>query len=250
MPGKKFSSQTSLYNYEEIFTPEAAGLRELSCGLHRVAPGGRSPKTGRPTEEALLFNVGDAMVQAHVDGEDFGLEHYDVLYVPRGAEFLLSASNGEASLYEFRAPARTVHPPHHSSWKAFSVDEKRIRPLSGKDVYLMFDVSEQADRLMAGYTFFQPNQRGWPIHNHTDQEEVYLFIEGRGAMEVFMSEEEKTFVTGVEAGDAITIPYLAYHPPFSQDGPMAFIWCIAGERYWVGDKDKSFMSGQGESITT
>lgn len=50
--------------------------------------------------------------------------------------------------------------------------EERVRRLKGKDVYMMFDVSEGADKLVAGYTFFQPHQRSWPPHNHTDQEEV------------------------------------------------------------------------------
>jgi hypothetical protein len=48
----------------------------------------------------------------------------------------------------------------------------------------------------------------------------------------------------------VTIPFLNYHPVFSQDGPLEFIWCIAGERYWVGDKNKTFMNGSSGPITT
>ncbi|MDY7028941.1 MAG: 5-deoxy-glucuronate isomerase, partial [Spirochaetota bacterium] len=127
---------------------------------------------------------------------------------------------------------------------------KRIRRLHRKDVYLMFDVSEPANKLISGYTFYQDYTRAWPPHNHTDQEEVYSFIEGRGAMEVYETDEQKTFVTSVESGDHITIPVMNYHPVFSHEEALTFIWTIAGERYWVGDKNKDFMKGTGDKITT
>ena len=86
----------------------------------------------------------------------------------------------------------------------------------------MFDVGEGAEKLIAGYTIFQPNQRSWPPHNHTDQEEVYIFTKGRGSMEVYADEENKSFVHSVEEGDAVTIPLLNYHPVFSSRGGTAF----------------------------
>jgi hypothetical protein len=69
-------------------------------------------------------------------------------------------------------------------------------------------------------------------------------------MEVYADEETKSFVTSVGPGDAVTIPLLTYHPVFSQGEELHFIWCIAGERYWVGDKNRDFMKGEGERITT
>ena len=148
------------------------------------------------------------------------------------------------------APAATAHPVFHSRFAEFSQREDRIRHLAGKDVFLMFDVGEAADKLVAGYTFYQPYTRAWPPHNHTDQEEVYIFIKGHGAMEVYESPEKLTFVHSLNEGDMVTIPYLNYHPVFSQEDPLVFIWCIAGERYWVGDKNKDFMAGKGDAITT
>ena len=92
--------------------------------------------------------------------------------------------------------------------------------------------------------------RAWPPHNHTDQEEVYSFIEGDGAMTVYEDDENQTFVTSVGVGDHVTIPVLNYHPVFSHESPLCFIWCIAGERYWVGDKSSDFMEGKKGNITT
>ena len=148
------------------------------------------------------------------------------------------------------APAARAHPVFHSRFAEFSKREDRIRHLAGKDVFLMFDVGEGADKLVAGYTFYQPYTRAWPPHNHTDQEEFYFFIQGHGSMEVYESPETLSFVHSVNEGDLVTIPFLNYHPVFSQEDPLQFIWCIAGERYWVGDKNKDFMKGSADTITT
>jgi hypothetical protein len=48
----------------------------------------------------------------------------------------------------------------------------------------------------------------------------------------------------------VTIPILNYHPVFSHGQELHFIWCIAGNRYWVGDKNKDFMTGRVEELTT
>jgi mannose-6-phosphate isomerase-like protein (cupin superfamily) len=95
----------------------------------------------------------------------------------------------------------------------------------------MFDVTEAADKLMAGFTLFQPDQCSWPTHNHTDQEEIYIFTQRGGSMEVYADMETKCFVPSVGEEDAVTIPLLNYHPMFSQSEPVHFIGCIAGPRY-------------------
>lgn len=47
-----------------------------------------------------------------------------------------------------------------------------------------------------------------------------------------------------------TTPLLNYHPVFSQQQPREFIWCIAGNRYWVGDKNQDFITGKVSQLTT
>jgi hypothetical protein len=69
-------------------------------------------------------------------------------------------------------------------------------------------------------------------------------------MEVYTDEEHKTFVHSVAEMDAVTIPVLNFHPVFSQSEELHFIWCIAGERYWVGDKNKDFLKGDSAELTT
>jgi mannose-6-phosphate isomerase-like protein (cupin superfamily) len=236
--------------FRQRFTPATANLEFLSCGEFELPAGAGSQSYCLPRQESLLFQwKGRAIVS--VNGESSQLERYDTLYVPRGAEFTISNPDPTpARTVQTSAPAANVHPVRHSRFSEVSRDESRIRRLKGKDVYLMFDVQDAADKLVAGYTFFLPFQRSWPPHNHTDQEEVYIFVEGDGAMEVYESPETLSFVHSVSPGDMVTIPYLNYHPVFSQADPVQFIWCIAGERYWVGDKNQDFMKGGTGPITT
>lgn len=237
--------------FTQRFVPKTANLDCLSGGEHTLEGGACSGGFAVPGEEALLF-MWKGEATAEVDGASYALDPYDTLYVPLGASFRLAnrSDSAAARLVQLSAPAANRHPIHHARFAELSRREERIRRLKGKDVYMMHDVGEGADKLVAGYTFFQPHQRSWPPHNHTDQEEVYVFIKGTGSMEVYESPETLTFVHDVREGDMVTIPVMNYHPVFSQDSPLEFIWCIAGARYWVGDKNKDFMAGKGEALTT
>ena len=249
-PGKLFRAAAPAITFRQRFIHSEANLLFLDCGEYDLAPGSTSSRLTAPGRESLLFMwKGSAVVE--VEKSRYELAPYDTLYVPLGTEFtLVNPSEAPACLIQTSAPAERVHPVFHSRFAEFSRREDRMRRLQGKIVYMMFDVSEAADKLVAGYTFFEPYARSWPPHNHTDQEETYIFIKGHGSMEVYESPEKMTFVHSVNEGDLVTIPFLNYHPVFSQEDPLQFIWCIAGERYWVGDKNRDFMKGSGGAITT
>jgi len=242
-------AETSAFRYVEKSSPQTSNLQFLTYGVYELTGAVCSGTLAHPGEEALLF-CWQGQVTALLNGARYALDHYDVLYIPRGATYQLAQESGASKVVICRAPAEKSHPVFHAEWKKFSRDERRIRHLKGKDVFLMFDVSEAADKLIAGFTLFQPFQRSWPPHNHTDQEEIYIFVKGRGSMEVYADEETKSFVRTVNEGDAVTIPVLNYHPVFSQEQELDFIWCIAGNRYWVGDKNKDFMTGKVDKLTT
>ena len=248
-PAHFLAADARRFRYIEKTNPSSSNLEFLTYGVYELNGPVTSGVLAHPTEDSLLFCL-SGPVRVHLDAHAFTLDHYDVLYLPRGAQYRLSLEHGEGRLILCRAAATTTHPVFHAPWKTFSRDERRIRHLKGKDVFLMFDVSEPADRLIAGYTIFQPHQRSYPPHNHTDQEEIYIFTKGRGSMEVYADEETKSFVRAVSEGDAVTIPLLNYHPVFSQEEELHFIWCIAGNRYWVGDKNKDFMTGKVDKLTT
>ncbi len=247
-PGKRFSiRQEGPFTLKEVLNQKNSNLEYLSLA-HIQVSSGQSPCLAFPEEETLLFLL-EGSGSVVVEDQTYPMEKYDVLYIPVGTPFRMIAE-GFLSLYAYRALGTEKFPVHHAAWKKISQDPGRIRKLHQKNVYLMFDVTEPANKLVAGYTMYEPYTRAWPPHNHTDQEEVYSFIEGKGAMSVYPDDEHQTFVTSVEAGDSITIPILNYHPVFSQEEPLTFIWCIAGARYWVGDKNKDFITGKVDKLTT
>lgn len=248
-PATLLTNTARSFVYVEKTSPASSHLIYLTYGIYELEGKVASGALSHAGEEALLFNL-KGPVTVELGGKSYVMGHYDVLYVPRGMAYHIGQEAGQGRVVVCRAPATAEHPVYHSSWEKFSKDETRIRHLKGKDVFLMFDVSEGADKLIAGFTLFQPKQRSWPPHNHTDQEEIYIFTKGSGAMSVYADDESKSFVHSVREGDAVTIPFLNYHPVFSQDEELHFIWCIAGNRYWVGDKNKDFMTGKVAKLTT
>lgn len=249
-PAHLLRAEDFRFEYREKSSPHTSNLDLLTYGTYRTAPGGSSGELYHRKREALLFCLhGTPTVE--VEGRSIPLRHYDTLYVPTDTPYRIAGQPAEETLLAIcSAPAEARHPLHHSCWETISKDEGRIRHLDGKDVFLMFDVAEPAEKLMAGYTIYRPYTRAWPPHNHTDQEEIYIFTQGRGAMEVYADEKSKTFVHSMGEMDAATIPLLNYHPVYSQEEELHFIWCLAGRRYWIGDKHKEFMNASVDSLTT
>ena len=244
------SAEAYKFQYLQKTCRKTSNLDLLCYGTFTIVPDAISDELYHHKEEIILFCI-KGRIKIVVEKQGFELSNYDTLYIPLATPYIVeNISSEHALLVVCKARAENKHRPFYSSWKQFSSDEGRIRHLRGKDVYLMFDVTEKADKLMAGYTIYRPYTRAWPAHNHTDQEEVYVFTKGKGAMEVYADEEHKTFVHTVTEMDAVTIPVLNFHPVFSQSDELHFIWCIAGERYWVGDKNKDFLKGDLEQLTT
>ncbi len=179
-PAHFLAADRCQFEYREKCSPRTANLLWLTCGIYRVAPHGASGELCHRAEESLLFCLaGRPTVQ--LDGRSYSLNHYDVLYVPLGTPYWIANEGDlESLLVVCRAAATNRHAPYHAVWQKVRAEPKRTRHLDRKDVFLMFDVTEQADRLLAGYTIYQPHTRAWPPHKHTDQEEIYIFTKGHG----------------------------------------------------------------------
>jgi mannose-6-phosphate isomerase-like protein (cupin superfamily) len=250
-PADLLRAEAWQFEYRQKSSPATSNLDLLTYGVYRIAPRVSSEELFHRGAEALLFCLAQEPVSVEVEGRKYSLAHYDTLYVPLATPYYIHNPTSDIqSLVVCRAPAAQRHVVVHTRWDEVCRNEARIRHLEGKDVFLMFDVTEAADKLMAGYTIYRPFTRAWPPHNHTDQEEIYLFTKGQGAMEVYADEKSKTFVHSMGTMDAATIPLLNYHPVFSQEEELHFIWCLAGARYWVGDKHKEFLDASVDKLTT
>lgn len=216
--------------FRQRFLHHEAKLKSLNCGEYLLPAGTETIVTSLPDRESILF-LTQGEVTVEIENQIFELSRLDTVYVPKGAAYRFrNQSRTAATIVQMSAPAGRVYPAFHSRFLEFSEREERIRQLNQKTTYLMFDVTEQADKLLAGFTFFEPFARTWPPTNHTDQEEVNVFIQGKGSMEVYESTEKLTFVREVKEGDLVAIPPHNYHPVFSQEEPLVYLWCIAGNR--------------------
>ncbi|HRZ90572.1 MAG TPA: hypothetical protein P5117_13910, partial [Spirochaetia bacterium] len=106
--GKLFHARDSRAVLREIFNQRDSNLEFLSLAELDIADA-RSTSLCHKREETLAFNLaGPASV--FVDGTEYRMEHYDVLYIPKGAEYFVEAGAEPAHLYLYRALAENVHP--------------------------------------------------------------------------------------------------------------------------------------------
>src|SRR5256885_12757155 len=106
------------FRYLEKSNPRTSGLQFLTYGVYELTCGS-SGALAHPEEEALLF-CWKGSATARLDGNAYQLESYDVLYIPRGAAYVLEDPQGETKIIVCRAPASQSHPVFHGKWNEFS----------------------------------------------------------------------------------------------------------------------------------
>jgi mannose-6-phosphate isomerase-like protein (cupin superfamily) len=235
-------NEKCFYDRVNKVSPENTSLDLLSLDSICIQPGATTESISAQNKETLLFSIfGKSSVE--VDGKSYLLKHYDTIYIPVGLSFTITNPTDEESLiYACFAPSDVEADVIYRSFEAVkNGKDGNIYQLHRRDVFEMLGAEDKAANFIAGYTIFDTFARSYPAHMHEDQEEFYAFIKGNGAMELYKSEEEKFFVKEVSEGDVITIPKYYYHPVSSSSEQVHFIWVIAGERYWVGNKDDNFM---------
>lgn len=225
---------------EKIY-PGESGMQLLSYSLIDVQSGYLSgPIINVDKETLLLCSDGEGKVV--INGTTYPMFLYDFLYIPENTAFQLKGgAKGPMQIGMSTAPSNVNAEIVHVPFSEVKNDPNRARPMANKVVYLNFSEKIKAANLVAGLVFFEPYTRSFPAHMHTDQEEIYHFLNGTGAMEIYTSEETKTFIYNVAKGTVASVPLEHFHPCFSQEEPLVWLWVIAGERYWVGDRDANWM---------
>src|SRR5437868_4368085 len=101
-PAHFLKNDSQSFRYVEKTNPHTSNLQFLTYGVYELTGNIQSGSLAHPQEEALLF-CWKGEVVATVNGTEYKLNHYDTLYVPRGACYRLSQLTGESKVIVCRA---------------------------------------------------------------------------------------------------------------------------------------------------
>ena len=104
------------------------------------------------------------------------------------------------------------------------LDKTDSTVIKSNETYDVID-NTNLDKLIVSKTILHP-KKNTSGHNHSGQEEVYIFMWGRGKMVV----DSKTYIVG--EGDIVLIPDGAFHKVWNQDEmlDLEFICVFDGGR--------------------
>lgn len=174
--------------------------------------------------------------------EEFTLERYDAIYIPRDAQVEIIAIDG-CDLAEVAAPVEKQYPVQFVSFSEVRNDPALHfiagRPPTERDLNILLGKNVEAGRIMAGVTFSSDgNWTSFPPHEHQEMlEEAYLYIDMPapqwGIQMVYTDLKEPELVEVVREGDVVLMPQ-GYHPNVAAPGgSINFLWMMAANREGV-----------------
>jgi 5-deoxy-glucuronate isomerase len=187
-------------------------------------------------ETALICLNGKATVKT--GSEEFQLDQYDAVYVPRDSEIEVQALETiGCDLAEVSAPVSRRYPLKFVSYKEVRQNPKLHliagKPPAERDLNVLIGANVEAGRIMAGVTFSSPgNWTSWPPHEHARLlEEAYLYIDmpapSFGIQFVYTNPQDPELVQVVREGDCVLMPQ-GYHPNVAAPGgQINFLWMMA-----------------------
>jgi 5-deoxy-glucuronate isomerase len=219
-------------------TPANSTMRHLSYGriiLKAAKPLVSFANGAQETGLICLAGSGDVKVA----GEEFNLERFDAIYIPRDSTIEVSTKSS-VDLAEFSADVKGEYPLQVVRYVDVAKDPgmKFVagNPSSKRELNVLIANNVKAGRLLAGFTFSDPgNWTSWPPHEHAKMlEEMYVYFDmpepAYGLQLVYKDTEYPELVTAVRDGDAVLMPG-GYHPNVSVPGHrIAFLWAMAAHR--------------------
>ena len=218
--------------------PGTTAARYLHYGRITLAAGdGQVEFSSGDHEVGLICLKGKAIIRAN--GEEFTLDQYDAVYVPRDSEIEVSGPDG-CDLAEVSAPVEKRYPLKFVSYKEVRQNPKLHliagKPPAERDLNVLIGANVEAGRIMAGVTFSTPgNWTSWPPHEHSKLlEEAYLFIDmpapSFGVQFVYTDPQKPELLQVVREGDCVLMPQ-GYHPNVAAPGgQINFLWMMAAIR--------------------
>jgi 5-deoxy-glucuronate isomerase len=220
-------------------TPQNSTNKHLSYGRIRLNSDCASVSfPNGPEETGFLVLSGEATVRAA--GNEFKLNQYDALYIPRDSQIAVETATA-VDIAEFSAPVDNVYPAQYVNWAEASKDpglKFSAGEGTGAARHLNMSCAKnvQAGRIVFGWTVSEPgNWTSWPPHEHAAMlEEMYVYFNmpapSYGLQLVYNNTEYPELVVPVREGDAVLMPS-GYHPNVSVPGhSICFIWAMAAHR--------------------
>jgi 5-deoxy-glucuronate isomerase len=219
-------------------TPANSSNRHLSYGRIILRDETKSVTFKTNSHETgMIVLAGGAALS--VGGEDFVLNQYDGIYLPRGSQVRIDAGDS-VDIAEFSAPVKGQYPlqvvRHAEAAQNPALTFTAGVPGQQRQVNIVFGKNVEAGRLLAGFTFSEPgNWTSWPPHEHAAMlEEMYVYFDmpepGFGIQLVYNDTEYPELVTVVRDGDAVLMP-AGYHPNVAVPGHrIVFLWAMAAHR--------------------
>lgn len=238
-----------------LFQPGAITLRRID--LDRLVLGGAVPTSTPLTLEAPadllaaffcerrelgVLNIGGAG-SVSVDGVAYALGRRDLVYVSRGSQDIVFASNDAANparFYLVSYPAHADHPtalvPASSvqSGELGSAEQANRRRISR----YVHAAGVQSAQLVMGMTALEPGSvwNTMPAHTHNRRTEVYLYFDVPEAAVVFhqMGEPTETRHLIVRDAEVALSPVWSIHAGCGTSS-YAFCWAMGGENQDYAD---------------
>ncbi len=219
-------------------TPGNSSMRHLAYG--RIILNASKPTESFATgerETGLIVLSGQAVVT--VGANEFELEKYDAIYIPRDSSIQIATKTG-VDIAEFSADVADRYPLQVVRYAEISQDPGLKFSTGGpgcmRHLNMVLAKNIQAGRLIAGITHSEPgNWTSWPPHEHAAMlEELYVYFNmpdpAYGIQMVYNNTEYPELVTVVRDGDAVLMPS-GYHPNVSVPGHnICFLWAMAAHR--------------------
>lgn len=198
--------------------------------------------------ELGVVNIGDeGTIKA--DGEEYRLQHKDVLYIGRGVKDVNFFSTDE------RSPAKyyiVSYPAHHS----FPVALKKFSEAEPSNLGSMKDANKrtinkfihgggiQSSQLVLGITELEEGSvwNTMPVHTHQRRSEIYMYFNLDEQSVVFhmMGQPDETRHIVVRNGQAVISPSWSIHSGAATKN-YSFIWAMGGENQAFDDMDAVLM---------
>lgn len=239
-----FKANEPCLTYSHVDRIIAGGIMPVTASVSLQAGKEMGVETFFERREAGIINVGGAG-SVSLDGERYGLDHRDGLYIGMGVEDVVFESvdpDNPAKFYFNSAPA-------HQAYPAVKIEIAQANPVHlGSDEtcnrrtiyqYVHPAVCESC-QLVMGLTVLEPGSiwNTMPCHTHERRMEVYFYFDMDESSRVIhlMGQPQETRHIMVANEQAVISPSWSIHSGAGTSN-YTFIWGMVGENQTFDDMD-------------